>query len=71
MIEGLWKVANGYRSGIFGNYSAREKMLQEHDDLLDACRHGDASRAKEIMETHRMRAANTLISLTADTSDEG
>lgn len=68
MIEGLWGVANGYRSGVFSNSANRERMLKEHDALIDACRKRDAERAVEIMKGHRNSAADTLLSLT--TADE-
>lgn len=64
MIEGLWRVADGYRSGVFVDGSQRETMLEEHDALIDACRQGNGDLAVEIMDRHRNRAADTLLRLT-------
>ncbi|HLT95670.1 MAG TPA: GntR family transcriptional regulator [Acidimicrobiia bacterium] len=69
MIEGLWRVANGYRSGVFGNTANRERMLEEHDALIEALEAGDAERAVVIMENHRNSAADTLLSLTSPEDD--
>ena len=56
----LWDATDVYRSLYYADGSHRDVVHDEHRQVIDAVRVGDADRAVELLRRHRERAVVTL-----------
>lgn len=60
ILQLLWDSTEVYRSVYFTDDANRDRVLDEHDALVEAVKKGDACRALEILVDHRQNAINAL-----------
>ena len=69
LVRILWDATDAYRSRYYAEASHRAAVVDEHRDILDAMRAGDAETAGAILRAHRERAVAALeVQLASDTA---
>jgi DNA-binding GntR family transcriptional regulator len=60
LVRVLWDATDVYRSLYYADTAHRAAVHDEHREVVEAVRSGDAERAVELLRTHRERAVAAL-----------
>jgi DNA-binding GntR family transcriptional regulator len=55
-VERLWNLSEQYRALYFYRTEAQDRIIEEHERMIDAVRSGDRERCAEILSAHRRAA---------------
>jgi DNA-binding GntR family transcriptional regulator len=62
-VQNLWHLSEAYRATYLWLPDTRERVLHEHEQMLDALTTGDVPRLIEICDKHRSTCEDTVVRL--------
>ncbi|TWG98574.1 DNA-binding GntR family transcriptional regulator [Nocardioides sp. J9] len=64
-IRRLWQLSEGYRATYLWLPDARERIVKEHDEIIEAIRQHDLDLVVELSDRHRSASAEVVVNLIA------